>query len=104
MVMPNVLSNLEKTLGLPRLSQVADSLQGFPDAKQLKLIKEVMVVAERVSQSTPELDKIAMLIREINSMPLDKLEKVEKILKRVEKIMKTAPAELLDLLGSLKGD
>lgn len=102
MVMPNVLSNLEKTLGLPRLSQVADSLQGFPDAKQLKAIERVLTVAERVSQNGPELDKVAMLIREINNLPVDKLEKLEKILKRVEKIIKLAPADLLGLLGSLK--
>lgn len=100
----SILSEVERKLGLPRLSQVADSLQGFPDAKQLKVIKEVMVVAERVSQTAPELDKVVMLIREINLMPVDKLEKLEKVLKRIEKIMKTAPADLLEFLAGLKDE
>jgi len=102
--MDGILSDLEKKLGLPRLSQVADSLQGFPDARQLKTIKEVLLVAERVSQTAPELDKVAMLVREINSMPINKLEKLLQILRKIEKIMKAAPAEVLDLLGSLKED
>jgi len=97
-----VMERVEKALGLPRLSQVAESLEKFPDARQLRLIKEVLVAAEGVSQSAPELDKVVMLIREINSIPVDKLEKVEKVLKRIEKIMKTAPQDLLEFLTSLK--
>ncbi|GAI91984.1 unnamed protein product, partial [marine sediment metagenome] len=74
------------------------------DERRLKLIKEVLVTAERVSQSAPELEKIIDLIREINSIPIDKLNKVDKILKRIEKIMKAAPEELLSFLTSLGGE
>jgi len=35
-------------------------------------------------------------------MPLDKLEKLEKILKRVDKILKNAPQDLLQFITSLK--
>ena len=91
----------ERKLGLPPLSKIAESLEKLPDERQLKLIKEVLVIAERVSQSAPELDKVIGLIREINSLPMDKLEKVEKVLKRVEKIMKAAPEELMSFLTSL---
>ena len=98
----SLLSEIETKLGLPRLSRVADSLDKFPDAKQLKLIKDTLTIAERVSQSAPELDQVISLIREINSMPLDKLEKLEKILKRVDKILKNAPQDLLEFLTSLK--
>ncbi len=98
----SLLTEVEKKLGLPRLSQVADSLEKFPDAKQLRLIKDVLVAAEKVSQSAPELDKVVMLIREINSMPVDKLEKLEKVLKRIEGIMKKAPQDLIEFLTSLK--
>ncbi len=97
-----VMERVEKALGLPRLSQIADSLEKFPDAKQLKLIKEVLVVAERVSQNAPELDQVVSLIREINSMPIEKLERLEKVLKRIEGIMKKAPEELRGFLTSLK--
>ena len=98
----SLLSEIETKLGLPRLSRVADSLDKFPDAKQLKLIKEVLVAADKVSQSAPELDKVINLIHELNSVPVDKLEKLEKVLKRIEGIMKKAPEELLSFLTSLK--
>jgi len=100
----SLLSELENRLGLPRLSQVAEVFNKFPDAKQLRLIKEVLFAAEAVSKSAPELDKVVMLIREINSMPVDKLEKLEKVLKRIEGIMKKAPQDLTDFLASLKSE
>uniref|UniRef100_A0A6M3LZB2 Uncharacterized protein n=1 Tax=viral metagenome TaxID=1070528 RepID=A0A6M3LZB2_9ZZZZ len=99
-----VMERVEKAFGLPRLSQVAESLEKFPDARQLKLIKDVLIVAERVSQTAPQLDQVISLIREINSMPVEKLEKLEKLLKRIEKVMKQTPQDLLDFLTGLKED
>jgi len=96
------LANIEGKLGLPPLSRVAEMVDKFPDARQLHLIKEVLVAAEAVSRNAPELDKVAAIIREINSMPMDKLEKLEKLLKRIEKIMKNAPQDLVEFLTSLK--
>ena len=97
-----IAKEAERRFGLPPLSKVTESLDKFPDAKQLRLIKEVLETAERVSLTTPELDKVVSLIREINSMPIEKLEKLEKLLKRIEKIMKTAPQDLLEFITSLK--
>lgn len=105
MAMPGgVLSEFEKKLGLPKLSQIAGSLERFPDAKQLKLIKDTLTIAERVSQSAPELNQVISLIREINSLPTEKLDKLLQILRKIEKIMKTAPPDLLSFLSSLKED
>ena len=98
----DLAKDAERKFGLPPLVQVTESLDKLPDAKQLRLIKQVLEVAERVSQNAPELDQVAAIIREINSMPLDKLEKLEKILKRVDKILKNAPQDLLSFLTSLK--
>ena len=98
----SILSEFENKFGLPKLSQVTETLNRFPDARQLRLIKEVLVAADKVSQNAPELDKVMMLIREINSMPVEKLEKLEKLLKRIEKIMKSAPQDLMGFLASLK--
>lgn len=94
----------EQKFGLPPLSRMAESLDKLPDERRLKLIKEVLVVAERVSQSAPELDKVISLIHELNSVPVEKLNQLEKLLKRIEKIMKAAPEELLSFLTSLKGE
>lgn len=99
-----VLDRLEKTLGLPPLSEVTKTLDKVPDEKRLKAIKSLLTVAERVSKTAPELDKVVMLIQEINSMPLDKLVQLEQVLKRVEKVMKLAPKEVIDFLSSLKGE
>jgi len=99
-----VLERLEKTLGLPPLSEVTKTLDKVPDEKRLKAIKSLLLVAERVSKSAPELDQVVMLIQEINSMPLDKLVQLEKVLKRVEKVMKMAPKEVIEFLSSLKGE
>jgi len=97
-----IAKEAERRLGLPPLSKVTESLDKFPDARQLKLIKEVLEIAERVSKTAPELDQVVMLIKEINSMPIEKLEKLEKLLKRIEKILKTAPQNLMEFLTSLK--
>ena len=105
MVMQRVRSfqaKVEHELGLPPLSQVAVVLDKFSDAKQLRLIRDVLVAAEAVSRNAPELDKVAILIPEINSMPIEKLDKLEKVLKRIERIMKNAPQNLLDFLTSLR--
>jgi len=98
----SVLGGLEKKLGLPPLFQLTETLGKLPDARQLKLIKDVLQVAERVSGTAPELDKVVALIHEINSMPVEKLEKLEKLLKRIEGIIKKAPEDLLQFLASLK--
>ena len=97
-----IAKEAERRFGLPPLAKLTESLDKFPDAKQLKLIKEVLEIAERVSLNAPELDKVVMLIKEINSMPIEKLLQLEKLLKRIEKIMKTAPQDLLGFLTSLK--
>jgi hypothetical protein len=95
-------ADVEKKLGLPPLSQVTGVLDKFPDARQLRLVKDVLVAADAVSRYAPELDKVVILIREINSMPIEKLEKLEKLLRRIERIMKNAPQDLLEFLMSLK--
>lgn len=98
----SLLAEFENKLGLPPLSQIKGVLDKFPDARYMRLIKDVLVAAEAVSRNAPELDKVVILIREINSMPIEKLEKLEKLLKRIERIMKNAPQDLLEFLMSLK--
>jgi len=96
-----VIRRVEEALGLPKLTEVADSLDKFPDEKQLKTIKEVLTIAERISLNAPELDQVVLLIKEINSMPIDNLKELSKVLKSIERIIKTAPEDLVDFLASL---
>lgn len=97
-----VAREFERKTGAPPLAKFAETIEKLPDERRLKAIKEVLTVAERVSQAAPELDKVIDLIHELNSVPLDKLERLEKVLKRIEKILKTAPEELVGFLTSLK--
>ena len=97
-----LLQQVEDKLGLPHLSTIAEALQKFPDAKQLTLIKDVLIIAERLSHSAVEFEKVIEIIREINSMPQEKLVNLEKILRRIEKIIKETPSELKDFLTGLK--
>ena len=99
-----VMKRVEEAFGLPRLSQVAETLEKFPDEKQLKAIKEVLTIAERVALNAPELDQVVLLIKEINSMPVDKLKNLEKVLKSIERIIKTAPQDLMEFLSTLKDE
>ena len=97
-----IAKEAERRLGLPSLSKVTESLDKFPDARQLRLIKEVLEIAERVSATAPELDKVISLIRELNSISPEKLSQIDKLLRRIEKVLKTAPQDLLEFLTSLK--
>lgn len=97
-----LLSELEKKLGLPPLSQIAEGLQRFPDMPRLRLIKSILETCERLSRTSPELDKIATLVSLIADTPTDKLEKLTEVLKRANKLVAKAPSELLEFLSSLK--
>lgn len=99
----SMLEKFERGLGLPPISKIADTLQKFPDQTQLKLIRDVLEVAERLSCSSVELEKVIALIKEVNTIPPEKLQALEKVLKRIELIVKKAPKEILDLLTSLRG-
>lgn len=96
-----IVSELEQRLGLPRLSRLVDSFEKFPDAKQLKLLKEILDVAERLSKTAPDLDKVANLVRELNAVPIEKLEKLETGLRRLEQIIDKAPQDLMDVISKL---
>lgn len=97
-----LISQIEERLGLPPLSQVTETLQKFPDMPRLRLIKNILETCERLSRTSPELEKVITLVNLIADTPTEKLEKLEKILKRIEGIMKKAPNELLEFLTSLK--
>jgi len=103
--MPNgksLLNTIEGKLGLPPLGKVAEVLQKFPDMPRLRLIKSILETCERLSHTSPELEKIVTLVNLIADTPTDKLEKLEKVLKEANKLVAKAPNELLQFLSSLK--
>jgi len=105
--MPNgkgLLSSIEEKLGLPPLGKVTEILQKFPDMPRLRLIKSILETCERLSQTSPELEKIVTLVNLIADTPTDKLASLEKVLKQANKLVAHAPNELLEFLSSLKGE
>ncbi len=99
-----LLSELERKLGLPPISQVTETLQKFPDMPRLRLIKNILEMCERLSQTSPELEKVVTLVNLIADTPTEKMEKLEKVLKQANKLVANAPNELLEFLSSLKGE
>ena len=99
-----LIATIEEKLGLPPLSQVTETLQKFPDMPRLRLIKSILETCERLSRTSPELEKVVTLVNLIADTPTDKLEKLEKVLKQANKLMTHAPTELLEFLASLKGE
>jgi len=103
--MPNgkgILSTIEEKLGLPPLSKVAETMQKLPDMPRLRLIKSMLETCERLSHTSPELEKVVALVNLIADTPTEKLEKLEKVLKQANKLVAKAPTELLEFLSSLK--
>ena len=99
-----LLSELERKLGLPPLSQVTETLQKFPDMPRLRLIKSILELCERLSRTSPELEKVVTLVTLIADTSTDKLANLERILKQANKLVAHAPNELLEFLSSLKGE
>ncbi len=99
-----ILSELERKLGLPPLSQITETLQKFPDMPRLRLIKNILDICERLSRTAPELEKIVALVNLIADTPTEKLEGLEKVLKQANKLVAKSPSELLEFLSSLKGE
>ncbi len=96
--MPGIIEQLaekakefERKTGAPPLSKFLETIDKLPDERRLKLIKELLVAAERVSRTAPELDQIVSLIREINSMPIEKLKKMGEALKQANRLVTHAP-------------
>jgi len=99
-----VMERLEKTFGLPPLSQVSRSLERLPDVEQLRQIKEVLVIAERVAKVSPDLDKVVALIKEANSVSPEHLQELLKVLRSIERILKNAPEGLIQFISGLKAE
>lgn len=102
----NILQQIEKKLNLPPLSQ---ALEKMPDAEQLRLTRDILSTIERLvnevnalpSDKMERLERMMAMVYELYSMPTDKMKEAGKILKTVERIIKGAPEELVKFLSSL---
>ena len=98
------VAEIERKFNLPSLSRTAEILKNFPDANQLKQLRQTLEVAERVSNTAIDLEQVLELLKAINEIPTEKLVLFEKLLKKLEKIIKLAPPEIMDFIKELKED
>jgi len=101
-VTKGIISEIEQKFNLPSLSHVAETLKSFPDVGQLRMLKQTLEVADKISNKATDLNQVLYLVKAINDIPIEKLVQLEKLLKRLEKIIKLAPPEIMDLLKELK--
>jgi len=97
-----IVAEIERRFNLPSLSRTAEILKNFPDTGRLKMLKQTLEVAERVSNTAIDLEQVLGLIKAINEIPTEKLVLFEKILKKLEKLIKLAPPEIMDFIKELK--
>lgn len=104
MVLERLAKTAERKFGFPPLSKLADTLEKFPDAKQLKEINELLDKIERVCKTAPDLDKVVSLFTLLQSLSPEEWKRADKILARIERILAKTPQEVLALLTELTGE
>lgn len=116
--MPGILDQIigmakqfEEKTGAPSLSKLGETVDKLPEAiskipgeRQLKLIKDILILAREASKTAPDLDKVIALVKELETVPIEKLQVLRDVLKQATKLLKNAPEELLTFLTSLSED
>ncbi|GAI44500.1 unnamed protein product, partial [marine sediment metagenome] len=64
--------------------------------------KSILETCERLSRTSPELEKVVTLVNLIADTPTEKITSLEKVLRQANKLVAKAPTELLEFLTSLK--
>jgi len=97
-----MVQGLSSKLGLPDLAKVGELIKKMPDARTIDRLIKLFDQIERVSKVAPDLTQVITLLNELNTIDIAKLKETEKLLKRVEGILQNAPAEIIELLKTLK--
>lgn len=90
--------DIESTVGLPKLSEVADTLRSLPDEKKLRLVKAIINDIGRVKGSPEELALAYSLIKTIAEADMEHLQAVKEITANLVKLVRLLPK---DALGKL---
>lgn len=89
-----MLDRIERTLGLPPLTQVSNVLKALPDEKKLRLVKSLLDSAAKVRGSPEELQILLELIRLIISANLEQLTAIRDITSNLLKLVKYLPKDM----------
>jgi len=89
--------DIESTIGLPKLGNVADTLKNLPDEKTLRLVKVIISDISRVKGSPEELALAYGLIKEIAEADMEHLQAVKDITANLVKLLRLLPKDMLKL-------
>ena len=87
--------DIESTVGLPKLSDVADTLRSLPDEKKLRLLKAIINDIGRVKGSPEELALAYSLIKTIVEANMEHLQAVKEITANLVKLVRLLPKDAL---------
>ena len=107
MTFGKIQKSVEEKLGLPPLGDVGEMLKHFPNEKQIKQIKEILDVADKVTDKVPDLEKMIQLAHEIDAISPEKWRLMRGLLAQIFSGKNTAQGAELDkaiqLLQALNG-
>lgn len=92
------IRDLEKGLGLPKLSEAAEILRNLPDEKTLRQVKAIISEIGRVKGSEEELAMALALIKYIVEADMEHLNAVKKITGNLVKLSRLLPKDALSKL------
>ncbi len=96
MVLKSFQEKVEKKLGLPALGDVGEMIKHFPNEKQIKQIKDILEVADKITDKVPDLEKMIQLAREIDAISPEKWRLMRALLTQIFSGKNTAQGADLD--------
>lgn len=98
MVLKGLIKDIEKTVGLPKLGDVAGALRNLPDEKRLRLVRSIINDIGRVKGSPEELALVVALIKLIIDADMEHLNAVKEITANLVKLIRYLPKDALSQL------
>lgn len=108
-----VMRSVEKALGLPRLSEVSETLEGVNnllqnlDVKRLEILKRVLEVALKLQTQggVQQLQDFSAIIQIVANTDMEKLDKIQKTISdikatvaAVQRLIKSLPVDAFEKL------
>jgi hypothetical protein len=95
MVLKKVFEDVEKSLGLPKISDIGEALKNMPDEKKLRLIRDIITGLERLKAGQEELQLALSLVYIISTTDTERIQAIKEITGNLVKLARYLPKDLL---------
>lgn len=95
MVLKGILKDIEEKAGLPKLTEVADTLRNLPDEKRLRQLRAIITDVGRVKGSPEELALAVAMIKLIVEADAEHLKAVKDITGNLVKLARLLPKDAI---------